>query len=239
MPPLPGTRVRLDGSRVADADARGRFRFDRVGAGAHTVEALLPATDGAFFTTPSSVTVPAGAAVSFGIGTSPAWLTGFVRDDTGRGLAGATVRLHKEGWEATAVTDSSGRYAFATAAGDYVAQVDPASLPSGYDAAALSAMGVQLRRTVPARLDHTVRAQRAVSGRVLGKPPARTIVRLLELGLRVEAAADGGYAFRNLKPGRYTVSAVIGGRSVSRRVQVPEAPGVLRDVDLDPARPLS
>lgn len=239
MPALAGTRVRLDGSRLADSDARGRFRFDGVGGGAHTVEALLPATDGAFFTTPSSVTVPAGATVSFGIGTSPARLTGFVRDDAGRGVAGVTVRLQREGHEVAATSDSSGRYAFATAAGDYVAQVDPASLPSGYDAAALRATPVQLRPASPARLDHAVRAQRALSGRVLGKAAARTVVRLVELGLSVEAAEDGGYAFRNLKPGRYTVSAVVGGRSVSRRVQVPETPGVLRDVDLDPARPVS
>jgi hypothetical protein len=231
--------VRLDGTRTTDADAGGRFRFDGVGAGAHTVEALLPASDGAFFTTPSSVMVPAGATVSFGVGTSPARLTGFVRDDAGRAVAGTIVRLQKDGRELSAVTDSSGRYAFATAEGDYVARVDAASLPSGYDGAALRDAAVRLRRAVPARLDHAVRAQRALSGRVLGKPAARTLVRLVELGLAVEAGADGAYAFRNLKPGRYTVSAVVGGRSVRRSVEVPEAPGVLRDVDLDPSRPVS
>jgi hypothetical protein len=233
LPPLGGARVRLDGSRVVTTDARGRFRFDGVGAGAHSVEAMLPAEEGSFFTTPSTVAVTAGGAAAFGVSRTPARLSGVVRDDAGRGIANVSLRLEGGGRTVTATTDSAGRYAFATAEGSYAAGVDPASLPAGYDAAA-PARTVALARGTPARLDLVMAAQRSVSGRIRHAAAGRAVVRLVEAGRSVEAGSDGAYVFRGLKPGRYTLATTLGGVTVQREVVVPDGPALVKDADLAP-----
>ena len=239
MPPLAGTRVRLDGARLATTDASGRFRFDDVPPGPHTVEAILPSAEGSFFTTPSSAVVGPGAAVGFGLCRTPAQLFGFVRDDAGREVAAVALRLQGEGREAAATTDSRGRFAIATAEGDYVAAIDPESLPAGYDAAGAAPARVSLRRGEAVRLDFVVPAHRALSGRVRGGGAGGVRVRLVELGRTAAVTADGRYLFRNLKPGRYTVAADASGRTVEREVQVPDGPAMLRDVDLDVSPPVA
>jgi hypothetical protein len=202
------------------------------------VEAVLPAQEGAFFTTPSSVAVAPGASASFGVSRTPARLIGFVRDDTGRGVAGVSLRLQNGGRTLAASTDSEGRFVFATAEGQYAAEIDPESLPAGYDISSVQPASVQLRRVKPTRLDLVLPAQRALSGRVkAGRNKGRTVVRLVEAGRTIEAADDGSYVFRNLKPGTYTLAANVGGRDVRRRAQVPEGPALVQGIDLDPARP--
>lgn len=233
LPPLAGVRVRL-GERVATTDARGRFRFAGVGAGPHALEALLPADDGAFFTTPSTAAVPGGGTAAFGISRTPARLTGFLRDDAGRGVAGVTLRLEGGGRTATASTDSAGRYAFATAEGAYVASLDADSLPTGYDASAAAAREVRLTRATPARLDLVVPAQRSVSGRVHLAGSRTAVVRLIEAGRSVETGNDGAFVFRGLGPGRYTLAATVGGASLRREVVVPDGPALVKDADLVP-----
>jgi hypothetical protein len=231
--PLAGARVRLDGARTAITDARGRFRFDDVAAGVHALEAMLPADEGAFFTTPSTLAVAPGGAAAFGVSRTPARLAGFVRDDAGIGIANVALRIEGGGRTATASTDSSGRYAFATAEGSYMAEVLPESLPAGYDAVS-AAQAVRLARSTPARLDLVVPAQRSVSGRVRQAGARRAVVRLVEAGRSVEAGADGAYVFRGLKPGRYTLATILGGVSIQREVVVPDGPVLMKDADLAP-----
>ena len=238
MPPWAGTRVRLDGSRVAVTDARGRFRFDDVPPGSHTVEAILPSPEDTFFTTPSSAVAQPGASVVFGLSRTPARLVGFVRDDAGRPMGAVALRLEGESRRAGATTDSGGRFVVATAAGDYVAAIDAESLPAGYDGSSVRPARVRLRRGEAARLELVVTAHRAFSGRVRGDRAESAHVRLVEIGRTVAVESDGGYAFRNLKPGRYTVAATLNGRTVERRVLVPEGPALLYDVDLDLTRSL-
>ncbi|MET0552046.1 MAG: hypothetical protein ABW221_03345 [Vicinamibacteria bacterium] len=232
LPPLAGVRVRLDGTRVATTDAHGRFRLEDVGPGTHSLEALLPADEGAFFTTPSTLPVAAGGAAAFGISRTPARLSGFVRDDAGRGIANVALRLEGGGRAVRTSTDSSGRYAFATAEGSYAAGIDAESLPAGYDAAAATARTVALARAAAARLDLVVPAQRSVSGRVRQAGAQRAVVRLVEAGRSVEAGRDGAYVFRGLKPGRYTLATTLAGVSIRREVVVPDGPAVVTDADL-------
>jgi hypothetical protein len=233
MPPRAGTQVRLDGSRLAVTDERGRFRFGDVSPGPHTVEAILPSAEDTFFTTPSAAVVQAGAAVGFGLSRTPARLVGSVRDDAGRPMGAVALRLQGESRKAAATSDSAGRFVVATAEGEYVAAIDAESLPAGYDAASARPARVQLRRGEAVRLEMVVSAHRALSGRVLGNGAEGAEVRLVELGRTVAAGPDGGYAFRNLKPGTYTVAATASGRTAERAVLVPEGPALLRDVDLD------
>jgi hypothetical protein len=234
LQPLGGARVRLDSARVATTDARGRFRFDDVGPGAHSLEALLPADEGAFFTTPSTLAVAPGGTAAFGVSRTPARLSGFLRDDAGLGIANVSVRLEGGGRILTASTDSSGRYAFATAEGSYAAAVDPQSLPAGYDAASAPPQSVRLVRQAPLRLDLVVPAQRSLSGRVRQVGAQRPIVHLVEAGRSVEAGRDGAYVFRGLKPGRYTLATTLGGVSIQREVVVPDGPALVKDADLSP-----
>jgi hypothetical protein len=231
QPLLPGTEVRLDG-RVATTDAHGRFTFEGVEPGPHRLEAVLPSDAGAYFTTSSAVTLRNGEPASFGIAQAPARLDGTVRNDVGTGLAGVTALVSGMGRAIHVVTDSSGRLRFAGAAGEYEVRVQPDSLPAGYDTSRLAPQRIRLAAGAPARFDEVVRAQRSVCGRVSVTDTERVLVRLVELDRTTELAADGSYVFRNLAPGRYTVVAEIAGRTVSRQVDVPESPGVLRDVDL-------
>jgi hypothetical protein len=61
----------------------------------------------------------------------------------------------------------------------------------------------------------------------------RAIVRLVELGRTSQAADDGSFVFRNLKPGTHTLVALAGGREVRRRVEVPEGPALVNGIELD------
>jgi hypothetical protein len=175
--------------------------------------------------------------VAFGLSRTPARLTGFVRDDAGRPIGGVAVRLEGETRKAAAITDSSGRFMVATAEGDYIATLAGESIPAGYDATSVRPTTVYLRRGEAERLLLVVNAHRAVSGRVLGSGVSNMQVRLVELGRAVPVGSDGGYTFRNLKPGRHTVSVTADGRTLEREVLVPEGPALIRDVDLDLSPP--
>jgi hypothetical protein len=176
--------------------------------------------------------------VVFGLSRTPARLVGFVRDDAGRPMGAVALRLEGESRRAGATTDSGGRFVVATAAGDYVAAIDAESLPAGYDGSSVRPARVRLRRGEAARLELVVTAHRAFSGRVRGDRAESAHVRLVEIGRTVAVESDGGYAFRNLKPGRYTVVATLDGRTVEREVLVPEGPALLYGVDLDLAQSL-
>jgi hypothetical protein len=233
QPLRPGTEVRLDG-QVATTDAQGRFTFEGVEPGPHRVEAVLPLDAGAYFTMPSAVSVRAGEPVRFGIAQARARLDGTVRDDVGNVLRGVTAIVSGMGRSSHVVTDSSGRLRFAGAEGEYEVRVQPESLPAGYDVSRLSPRRIRLAAGAPARFAEVARAHRSVRGRVRVSDPEHVRVRLVELARSTGLAADGSYVFRNLAPGRYTVAVEISGRTVSRQVVVPEGPGVVRDVDLEP-----
>ena len=231
QPPRPGTEVRL-GGRTQTTDARGRFEFEGVEPGPHRVEVVLPPEAGAYFTTPYAVTARDGEPAVFGIARAAARFEGIVHSDVGTPLGGLIVRVSGMGRTAQVATDHGGRVRFDGAEGEYEVRVQADSLPAGYDTSRLAPRRVNLVRGIPARFEQEVRAHRSLGGRVRAISPGDVRVDLVELQLSTRTAADGSYVFRNLAPGRYTVTAELGGRTASREVEVPEAPGVLRDVDL-------
>jgi hypothetical protein len=232
-PRIEGARVSLDGLGEVVTGADGAFVFTAASAGAHRVEVTLPSSSAAYFTTASSVTVNAGETATFGIAYSPARLTGLVRDDVDAAVVGVRLRLHGLDGDETTVTDSDGRFRFAVAPGDYLLVPDPDSLSVGYELSGLVAHSVRLTRGAASQFGYVVTANRSISGVVRSNYPSGTVVLLPELNRSVQSDDDGHYVFRNLKPGTYTVVAVIDGRVVRRQVEVPAGPASIQGVDLE------
>lgn len=238
-PPVVGARVRLDGERIAETDARGRFAFPGVSLQAHTVELLRPPEPEAYFTTPSRMSVDAGGEPAFGVAHLPARLTGFVRSDAGLGIAGVRLKLSDSSGSSNsflAWTDSEGGYSFAVPPAGYNLEGEATSLPAGYDLSTLAPRVVLLQRDSPSRFDIVLRANRSISGTVVGKPSGRILVRIVELDREVLAGAEGEWLFRGLPPGTFTVTARVGDRVVSRMVSVPQGPSAIRGIQIGPDR---
>jgi hypothetical protein len=226
--PAAGVEVMLDRSRRTVTDAEGRFSFDRPGTGDHRVEAILPATAGVYFTTPSQVTVAAGANARFGLTYAAAVLTGVLRSDTGLPIAGATVRLHGAR-EASTVTDSGGAYRFAAPEGDAQVSIDATTLPPGYDLDRLQGQTMRLAPAQPVSADFTVRAQRSIQGVVAG---GAATVEVPALGLRVATDATGRFALRGLPAGPLELVVTTARGSTRHRVEVPPQPGAVTGLQL-------
>jgi hypothetical protein len=225
-----GVRVRLDGGRETVTDATGHFQFEAAGEGPHRVDVIAPADS--YFTTRSSALVDGGGEVSFAIARSPARLAGYVRGDTGAPIGGVIVRLTREGRDLNAITDSTGRYVFAVAPGEYALAVENGSVPPGYDVADLLPLRILLSAAEPSSSDYVVSANRSISGRI--KVPTRQRVAVWILGspeARVMVDREGRYVFRNLKPGNHTIAADLDGHEVHREVHVPDGPTLLREID--------
>jgi hypothetical protein len=214
--PLAGVEVVLDRSRRTHSDAQGRYQFERPGAGAHRVEAILPQQPGAYFTTTSVVTRQAGDVANFNLSFAGARLSGMVRDDAGLPMGGVTVRL--EGTStATAVTDSAGVYRLA--------------LP-GYDLGALAPQPHRLLLDAPAVVNFTIRAQRSIEGVVAGTDGKPVSVSVPELSRSVRTDPAGRFILRGLPSGALAV-VVTGSRGERRSIlEVPPGPGVMRGVQL-------
>jgi SPOR domain len=226
-----GVTVRLGDGRTAVTDAGGNFLFEDVGRRGRRVEAVLPAPN-AFFTTPSTVDVKDSAVVRFGLRFSDGRLDGRVYDDARLPVAGVTLRLTGTGAPASAVSDSIGRFVFNAAAGDYTLRLDPDSLPTGYEAAAPESRDLRISLSAPAHADFAVRVQRSLSGRVIpGKDGVE--VRLRTAGRAVRTDDQGRFLFRYVAAGPDALEATVGGRVVTRLVEVSDAPASLHDLDLD------
>jgi hypothetical protein len=232
-PRIEGARVSLDGLAEVVTGADGAFAFSAASAGAHRVEVTLPSSSAAYFTTASSVTVNAGETATFGVAYSPARLTGLVRDDVDAAVVGVRLRLHGLDGDETTVTDSDGRFRFSVAPGDYLLVPDPDSLAVGYDLSGLIAHSVRLTRGAASQCDYGVTANRSISGVVRSNSPSGIVVLLPELNRSVQSDDDGHYVFRNLKPGTYTIVAVVDGRVVRRQVEVPSGPASIQGVDFE------
>jgi hypothetical protein len=156
-----------------------------------------------------------------------------VRDDVDAAVVGVRLRLHGLDGDETTVTDSDGRFRFSVAPGDYLLVPDPDSLSVGYELSGLVAHSVRLTRGAASQFAYVVTANRSISGVVRSSHPSGTVVLLPELNRSVQSDDDGHYVFRNLKPGTYTVVAVIDGRVVRRQVEVPAGPASIQGVDLE------
>ena len=231
-PPLPGIEVMLDRSRRARTDSDGRFTFERPGAGAHRVEAVLPPQPGAYFTEPSVQTLPPGADGHFAVTFSGARLTGTVRSDAGLPLAGVTVRLEGTA-QASATTDSSGAYRFAGPAGEARVLLAVDSLPAGYELGEVQSQSRHLEPRAPAVADFTVRAQRGLEGVVNGPGAQGISILALEAGRTVHPDESGRFILRGLPAGAQTL-VVSSPRGETRKVvDVPAEPGVMKGIRLE------
>jgi hypothetical protein len=230
--PVAGVKVRLDGGRAVVSDAAGRFEFEDVASGDHRVDAEAP--DDMYFTGPSRVAVAAGGAVQFGMARAAAYLSGYVRDDRGAGVGGVSIVLRGGALgDHTATTDSSGRFRFAVARGEYV--IDPVleSVPAGYDLAAVLPRSVQVAAASPAQVDLVVPANRSIAGTIRDPRIASgtASIRILELDRAAAIDNDGRYVFRGLPPGTYTIEVVVAGTAMRHTVEVPAEPSAIRDID--------
>jgi hypothetical protein len=227
--PVPGVTLRLDGGRTAVSDRNGQFVFDDVRGGEHRVEAEAPV--GTYFTGPSRVVVSAGGSVRFDAVEAPARLNGTVIDDLAQGIAGVQVVLLGHSGTFTATTDSRGHFSFAVVDGDYQLETSRETIPAGYDASAASAQSLHLDGSKPVHAEVILPANRSIAGTVHVPPGASASIKLVGLDRSGTIDDSGRYVFRGLKPGKYTVEAVVGGQTVTRLVELPAGPAAVHDID--------
>lgn len=220
--------IQLDASTTTRTDAGGNFAFNGVSAKPHSVTAFLPNHD-SYFTTPSRVDAAAGDRISFGVARTPARVNGRVVSDAGTPVSGVTLTLARGAQSFTAVSDSSGEFAFVAAPGDWTLAVDAQSLPPGFDASGLAPQSVLLSRSAVAAPRLAVRAIRTISGHATTKCASAIGIDVLPQGRRVETDRDGSFVIRNLPAGKITLVAGANASSV----ELPDGPALIRDLRLD------
>ncbi len=224
--PIPDVIVILDGTQTTRSDAHGAYAFHGVDPGSHSIVAQLPATRPAYFTTASRVEVSGRARVDFGVTWSSARLNGRVASDANVGIAGVTIAaVAPNDVHVTATTDSDGRFALAVPAGTYRVALVPETLPAGY-AAEEGEQSVTLVADVPRTTSFAVVALRSVAGTIAGAHE----VTIESLGRRAVVDAGGNFVFRSLPAGRLSLTANIGGRTVTHDLTMAAEPVTLRDV---------
>jgi len=241
MPPIAEVEVRLDDGRHMLTHADGSYRFSNVPRGKHRIAALYQSPDPFYFTTPADTNVEENATVNFGIGYSLSGMTGAVLNDAGQGVASVTVVIQGKGKKWNAVTEADGSFFVpALAAGEYSAQVDGDSLPSGYSSATLPALpSITVGASSPGRAAFTARALRSIAGRVLRYDPAagsyvpmagaRVVLR--EGGKTWVTDAAGRYLFRDLAAGTYTVAVESHAQAPVQPVRLGGQPVDLKEIN--------
>ena len=239
---IAGVEVSLDGDRVTHTDAAGYYAFHHVPFGTHTVETKVESSEPFFHTTDSPAIAEINATVDFGINFAKGQLFGFVVNDAGVGVNGVTVELQGAGPPRTVQSDMDGKFTFrGLEPGEYVVTTQADSYPSGYALQNLQPKQVTVELSRPERVEISVRAIRAIAGKVTvydktllkTVPLADVTVRLKELGVETRTGSNGVYVFRNLPAGTYTLTASYGEKEVTRQVVIPAGPASMRDIDLD------
>jgi hypothetical protein len=241
LPPMADVDVILDDVFRAKTDSAGRFRFDNVSYGRHRVEARYVSQQPTFFTTPSPAEVETDSSVNFGIARSRSSVRGVVRTDAGLGLPGVLIHVANADRRASARTADDGSFiAEGLVAGDYDVAIEAGSVPAGYPLDSLLPQRVRVEPTAPGRATFILRAYRSVAGqaRLFNRETGQYValagatVELQPLKQKSVTDANGQYAFRDLAAGEYTIVAKHDGREYFARVNVPDGPTFLKNIDL-------
>jgi cell division septation protein DedD len=211
--------VDLDGAQRQQTGQDGQFAFRNVPRGAHRVTARVSRPD-AYFTTPARIEAQAGDEVAIGVATTPARMIGRITNDAGQGLAGVRVLLSRGTRQVIESTDSEGRFAAATAPGEWEISIVTDSVPAGYSLTETVARTVMLDRDEPRKVEWQLRALRSVSGH---GAPANAEITAEPLGTRVRADAEGNFSMRSLPAGELTLIA----GNAKRQVSVGPGPSIV------------
>ncbi|MCU1245130.1 MAG: hypothetical protein JWN02_1040 [Acidobacteria bacterium] len=226
---LPGLLVTLDGGRPVRTDSKGAYSFRQVAAGPHEVAAQLPSSARAFFTTPSHSEPKVPARVDFGVVWATARIDGHVTSDDGAVVAGVTLSAAAQnGLSIVTTSDSEGRFVFAVPPGTLRVALIAESLPPGYSITGEGVASVTVSVDQPQALSLEVRPIRTVAGRVVGASEAG----IESLGRSARVDASGNFVFRSMPAGTFTITALSGGRAVSRVVTLGSGPETLSGVVL-------
>ncbi|MBV8354945.1 MAG: carboxypeptidase regulatory-like domain-containing protein, partial [Candidatus Eremiobacteraeota bacterium] len=195
---LAGVEVALDDDRTTRTDASGRYVFERVASGPHSIAARPDQATPFSFTTDSPASAQIGEVVNIGISFVAGKLFGYVTNDAGDGVEGATVLIAELAKSTN--TESDGHFSFdGVPQGTYTLQLSADSLPVGYDVTTLTPVNVTVQPNAPASAKLTVRALRSLSGTVTAYdtrqagffPAANIAVAIPKLGLSTKTDASG------------------------------------------------
>jgi hypothetical protein len=236
-----GAEVWLDGTRMTHTDEHGYYWFGGIPYGDHRIEIKYSSSEPYFFTTDSQKTVPINSTVDFGLNFVQGYIYGFLRNDAGAPIAGVALLLQAEGVSRRVISGGEGSFRFrGLNAGTYTVVPEAASFPSGYDLQDVEEKTVAVTTEAPAKVEFSVRALRSVSGEVSiydakllkEAPVPGAVVKVVELGIQTRSDAQGRYVLRRMPAGSYTLSVEQEGAAGSTKVEVPQRPGAIREVNL-------
>jgi cell division septation protein DedD len=238
---IAGAEVVLDGSARTTTNREGRFSFERVPADeVHQVEVRYRSARPFRFTTSPVVPAGIGPLVAVGIGPVAGHLTVFVRDSKNAPVRNVRVTV-SDGRRTTTHETADGKLSLDVAhVGVYSVSLSTDSLPAGYLIVDGGPRSLTVEAGRPVVAEFRLKALRSVGGRVHGRAPgsaesaAVPAVKVLLDGLSSSMTdRQGNYLFRNLTPGPHVITAEVRGLRVQRSIDIPEAPGVMRNIDLD------
>jgi hypothetical protein len=241
-PTLAGVEVVLDDARKTHTDLAGRYIFPGVSYSSHVVEIVYRSAAPFFFTTASRVQSDADSEINFGVGLSMARLFGFVRNDSGIGLANLEISVSKGLQHFSAHTDDNGKFRVeGLSGGEYDINLDLDSVPGGYSLSDLKAQQVTVDASTPAEVSFTLKAIRNISGRVTiydrassqGVPVTGVTVLVPELSRASVTDDNGIYLFRDLPAGPFTVFILYKEKQFRREVVLTDAPSFPKNIDIN------
>jgi hypothetical protein len=234
--------VVLDDTRRTRTDHNGYYVFLGVSYGSHFVELAYRSTNLFFFTTASRVQTDGDAEINFGVAPSSARLFGSVRSDAGIGLPGVEIEIFRGPLHFGAQTDAQGKFRVeGLSRGEYELKLDLDSIPPGYSLADLETQRVVADASAPTEIAFTLNAIRNIFGRVTvydrasrqDVPVAGITVLLRELSRTSMTDENGGYLFRNLSAGPYTLIVIYQGKEFKRDVVLPNPPTFSKGIEIN------
>lgn len=233
---IAGAEILLNGTTKAVTDRQGHFAFDRVVAtDRHQVEVRYSSPKPFRFTSPPIASAGVDHPVAFGIGPIAGHLTVYVR--TTEQLPVSKVRVSVSDGHRTLIRETGeGKASLELSRpGSYTVSLNAESVPAGYLLVDAEPRTVNVVEGIPAEVAFVLKANRSIAGTLKGRAaaPLPGVTVSLDGGPKASTTdARGNYLFRNVPPGPHVITAEIGGARLRKEIEVPVAPGVVRDVDL-------